>query len=93
MTDFYKLYDNLEWISIGMCLVILILYFILSHIIKVKKESFSSIYKFEKDNNTINRLDLQYAINAHEQGTICGTSYIQPSNACSFSYNTNFYPH
>ena len=53
-------------------------------------EEFSPLSMEYNQKKTASRTKLQYLINKFEAPNNCGTGYIQPSNVCNYSLNTNF---
>lgn len=59
---------------------------------KQKNEHFMSISETYNKRKTLDRIKLQYLVNKYENCNRCDLGYIQPSNPCTYSLNTNFYP-
>ena len=57
----------------------------------VYTEGFSSLSHSYSENKALSRTNLQFLLNRFESQKRCGSGYIQPSNPCNHSYNTNFY--
>ncbi len=85
ITDlFYK-------IMIILILLAGISYIIVSRFIYI--EDFAPLSHTYSENKALSRTRLQFLINRFESHKRCNDGYIQPSNPCTHSYNTNFYPH
>jgi hypothetical protein len=55
-------------------------------------EPFMSISETYNKKKTLDRIKLQYLVNKYENCNRCDLGYIQPSNPCTHSFNTNFNP-
>ena len=55
-------------------------------------EDFSPLSNEYNEKKALSRTRLQFLINKSESLKGCNTGYIQPSNPCTQSFNTNFYP-
>jgi hypothetical protein len=58
----------------------------------IQESFYQQINQNAIDKKMIDRLKLQTLINKYESNYKCCNGYHQPSNSCSFSFNTNFYP-
>jgi len=55
-------------------------------------EEFSPLSIEYSEKKALSRTKLQCLINEYESTDNCKQGYIQPSNSCTYSFNTNFYP-
>jgi len=76
-----------------------IVFLILMCITFILLDKYTSIEEFTplsieySEGKALSRTKLQFLLNDYETTDTCRRGYTQPSNPCSYSYNTNFYPY
>ena len=55
-------------------------------------EDFTPLSIEYNEQKALSRTKLQFLLNEYESTDKCKHGYIQPSNSCMYSHNTNFYP-
>ena len=79
-------------LSVFLILVIITGCIVVIYLNKQYNEHFMSISETYNKKKTLDRIKLQYLVNKYEDCNRCDLGYIQPSNPCTHSFNTNFNP-